>query len=81
VIGFEDQDLPDDVARYKDIDHFDPGTNSLITQSIAQGSHRITAANVEHYLAEATRRAAAYRLDDMAERLAACIEPHAGTAP
>lgn len=81
VIGFEDQDFPDDIARYKDIDHFDPGISSLITRSIAQGSHRITAANVEHYLAEATRRAAAFRLDDMTERLAACIAPPAGTGP
>ncbi len=81
VLGFEDQDFPDDVARYKDVDHFDPDISSLITQSIAQGRHRITAANVEPYLAEATRRAMAYRLDDVTERLAACIEPHAGTGP
>lgn len=81
LVGFEDQEFPDDIARYKDIDHFDPEINSLVTRAIRAGAHRIVAANVEHYLAEATRRAVAYRLDEMTTRLAACMEPHAGAAP
>lgn len=81
VLGFEDQDFLDDVARYKDMDHFDPDISTLITRSIGEGTHRITAINVERYIAEATRRAVAYRLDEMTTRLAACIEPHAGAAP
>lgn len=81
VSGFEDQDFLDDIARYKDMDHFDPEINTLIARSIGQGAHRITPMNVEHYIAEATRRAREYPLDEMAARLGACIEPPAGAAP
>jgi hypothetical protein len=81
VSGFEDQDFLDDIARYKDMDHFDPEINTLIAHSIGQGAHRITPMNVEHYIAEATRRAREYPLDEMAARLGACIEPPAGVAP
>lgn len=81
VSGFEDQDFLDDIARYKDMDHFDPEINSLITRSIGQGAHRITSVNVESYIAEATRRAREYPLEEMAARLGACIEQPAGAAP
>ena len=75
VYGYEDQDFLDDMARYKDMDHFDPGINTLITRSIGRGEHRITPTNVESYIAAARRRAGAYRLDALTARLAACIEP------
>lgn len=75
VYGYEDQDFLDDIAHYKDMDHFDPGINSLITRSIERGEHRITPTNVERYIAEARRRGRAYHLDVLTARLAACIEP------
>jgi len=81
VLGFEDQEFLDDIARYKDLDHFNPEINTLIARSIGQGVHRITPMNVENYIAEASRRAKSYRLDVMAARLTACIEPPAGAAP
>jgi len=81
VFGYEDQDFLDDIARYKDVDHFDPGINSLLTRSIGQGQNRLTVTNVERYITEARRRATAFQLDDLAARLAACIEPQTGATP
>jgi len=81
VFGFEDQDFLDDLARYKDLDHFDPAINTLIARAIGEGQHRITPANVERYIAEATRRARAYPLEELAARLTVCIEPQRGGAP
>ncbi len=81
VYGYEDQDFLDDIAHYKDMDHFDPGINTLITRSIGQGEHRLTVMNMENYIAVASRRAKAYRLDALAARLAACIEPQTGVTP
>jgi len=81
VYGFEDQDFPDDIARYKDMDHFDPAISALITRSIGQEAHRIVPQNVERYIAEAERRGRAYRLDVLAARLAACVEPRPGATP
>lgn len=81
VFGFEDQDFLDDLSRYKDLDHFEPAINTLIAQAIGEGRHRITPQNVERYLAEATRRALAYPLDELAARLTACIEPSPGEVP
>lgn len=81
VFGYEDQDFLDDIARYKDMDHFDPEINSLLTRSIGQGQNRLTVMNVERYITEARRRAKAFRLDDLTTRLAACIELQAGAAP
>jgi hypothetical protein len=81
VFGYEDQNFLDDIARYKDMDHFDPGINSLLTRSIGQGQNRLTVTNVERYITEARRRATAFQLDDLAARLAACIEPQTGATP
>ncbi len=81
VYGFEDQDFPDDIARYKDMDHFDPAISSLITRSIGQEAHRIVPQDVERYIAEAERRGRAYRLDVLAARLAACMRPQPGVTP
>jgi hypothetical protein len=81
VFGFEDQDFLDDLARYKDLDHFDPAINTLIARAIGEGQHRITPANVERYIAEAKRRALAYPLEELAARLTACIEPQPGETP
>lgn len=81
VFGYEDQDFLDDIARYKDMDHFDPAINTLIAHSIGQGTNRLTAMNVERYISEAKRRAMEYRLDDLAARLATCIEPQTGATP
>lgn len=78
VFGYEDQDFLDDISRYKDMDHFDPGINSLITRSIGQDENRLTVMNVENYIVEARRRALDYPLGSLAARLAACIEAQAG---
>ncbi len=72
VFGFEDQDLPDDIARYKDMDHFDPAANSMILHAIAAGTHRLRVDNVDAYLAEAARRGARYDLRALLARLSAC---------
>ena len=77
----EDQDFLDDLARYKDLDHFDPAINTLIARAIGEGQHRITPANLETYIAEATRRARAYPLGELAARLSGCVEPQPGEAP
>lgn len=71
--GFEDADFPDDIAHYKDLDHFGPEINRRIVEAIRDGRHRITAANVEAYLAEARRRGRAYDLIGLASRLDECV--------
>lgn len=74
VYGYEDQDFPDDLAHYKDIDHFDPSINSLMLRSIRDRRNAIAPANVEAYIAEARRRALAFDLGGLAARLRACRE-------
>ena len=76
VYGWEDQDLLDDLARYKDLDHFDAGVNSLILEAIRARQHVLTPENLEAYLHEARRRAQAYDLADLAARLHACQTGH-----
>lgn len=81
VFGYEDQHFLDDIAHYKDMDHFDPGVNALITRSIGAGETRLTPMNVEDYILASSRAANAYRLDTLEARLAACIESQAGATP
>lgn len=72
VYGFEDQDFLDDLSHYKDLDHFDAGINWRIATALRDGTQRITAANVDTYLAEARRRASTFDLTGLAARLTAC---------
>ena len=75
ILGFEDQDFPDDLANYKDLDHFRPEINTGITTAIANHQQRLTPANVESYLDIAERRARAFDLVALARRLNQCEQP------
>lgn len=81
VVGFEDQDFLEDMSHYKDLDHFDTGINRVINATIRDGTHRITAENVDAYLDAARRRARAFDLAGMAARLTACAAPRAKSQP
>ena len=72
LFGYEDQNFLDDIAQYKDMDHFQPALNSVFIESIKHGTNAIGPANVEAYLDEARRRGVAFRLDDLLKRLDNC---------
>lgn len=51
IFGFEDCAFVDDIARYKDVTHYDDGVNEYMAESMGQDRHRLTSANIEAYLA------------------------------
>ena len=75
ILGFEDQDFPDDLANYKDMDHFRPEINTRITTAIATGQQRLTPASLDAYLDTAARRARSFDLAALARRLNKCPPP------
>jgi hypothetical protein len=72
VYGFEDRDFLDDLANYKDLDHYATNINRYIAAAIRDGRNRVTTANVEAYLEEARSRAGRYDLAGLADQLNAC---------
>lgn len=72
ILGFEDQDFLDDIAHYKDLDHFGPAINRMMTATIHEGRQRITTANVSRYLATAKRLALSYDLTGLTAKLVRC---------
>ncbi|WP_446424644.1 hypothetical protein [Mailhella sp.] len=60
VFGFDDCAFVDDIARYKDVTHYDDGVNAYIAESMGQNRHRLTSANMEEYLARCEELARAF---------------------
>ncbi len=50
VLGFEDQDFPDDIAWYKDTGHYREDVDEMILVAMAEGTYRLTPGNVDAYL-------------------------------
>jgi len=73
IYGFENEAFLDDVANYKDMDHFGPGINSYLLESIAANRNRIFYGNLDDYLKIARENGERYDLVQLSDRLGSCI--------
>lgn len=69
IYGYEDMDFLDDIANYKDTVHFHPNYNSMILLSIRDKTHRLTQRNIESYIKTTQRKAMAYDLPGLGDKI------------
>lgn len=69
VFGFETEDFLDDIANYKDTEHYHQRFNSAMLHWMKNGEHELTPNNLEPYIQEITARAAAYRLREIGAKI------------
>lgn len=69
LYAYEDQDFIDDLANYKDTGHYHQRYNSMILDSIRDGTHRVDAGNVDQYLNQARVRAEQFDLIGLRDRI------------
>ncbi len=65
VFGFDTEPFLDDLANYKDTEHYHPRINSEILQWMKNGEHRLTPANLQTYIHDISVRAQSYPLKDI----------------
>lgn len=73
VLAFENEGFLDDIANYKDTQHYREGIDEMILQAIAAGTHRLSSRNVESYLDLARQRAMDFDLVGLGVRIEAYL--------
>lgn len=68
VFAYEDHDFLDDIANYKDLEHFHQRFNTLIHQDIA-AHHTLTPERLDVYLHTATTKAKQYDLSTLSNKI------------
>ncbi len=65
VFGFDTESFVDDLANYKDTEHYHPRINSEILHWMKNGEHELIPANLEAYIHDISGRAQHYPLRDI----------------
>lgn len=73
VFGFETEDFLDDIANYKDTIHYHQRFNSAMFGWMKNGEHELTPENLEPYIHDITKRAAAYPLQEIGTQIDAYL--------
>ncbi|MDY0046298.1 MAG: hypothetical protein RBS10_02665 [Thauera propionica] len=74
LLGFEDQGFPDDIAWYKDTGHYRDDIDMMILVAMAEGTHRLTASNVDAYLGTSRTLAMGFDLVGLGRRIRAYLD-------
>lgn len=69
VLGYEDQDFPDDISNYKDPGHYQERFNSQFFKDMHSGRHVLTQGNINRYLSVAKEKALAFDLTGLGTKI------------
>lgn len=69
VLGYEDEDFPDDLGNYKDPGHYHEKFNSLFFEDMHAGRHMLTQENIDRYLSVAKEKALAFDLSGLGAKI------------
>ena len=71
IYGFDDLDYADNIANYKDLTHYNVDMNSMQLDAIANGTHILTAQNIDNYLATMESKIKSYDISPLIEQIKA----------
>lgn len=74
IIGYEDQEFPDDISNYKDPGHYREEFNDLFFEDMRLGRHVLTHENVDRYLTIAKEKALAFDLVGLGAKIDAYLK-------
>ena len=67
IFGFDNEEFTDDIAYFKDLNHYRPEMNKMILEKIKVGDNLLTTENVNMYTNLLRERAEQYDLASMNE--------------
>jgi hypothetical protein len=79
LYGWGDHDFLDAIENYKDLYHFSPAINSWMLDAIRTDEGHLTPEYLESYLAEITKRAESYDLEELKRRFDHYLEVQKGS--
>lgn len=69
IYGYEDQDFLDDIANYKDLNHYHHSINSKMLDDFQNKDHLISNDNVSEYINKAEEKAKNFDVFDISDRI------------
>lgn len=69
IYGFDNTEIPDNLANYIDLVHYDEKVNSFMLDAIKNDTHRITLENIDEYFAEMKKKVDAYDIEPLRKQI------------
>ena len=69
IYGFDNTDIPDNLALYIDTAHYSEKVNSFMLDAIKNDTHRITLENIDSYFEEMRKKVEAYDIEPLRKQI------------